>query len=172
MRELIDDLLEYSRVDSKGEEFVDLGLNEVVARTLSLLKDSVSKSGAEIVVEDLPTVHIDESQMIQVMQNLISNAIKFQSKERPQIRISATMGMIEWIIAVQDNGIGMDVKHSDKIFQMFRRLHTKDQYPATGVGLAIVKKIVERHGGRIWVESEGGKGATFFFTNPRPGGKA
>ncbi len=131
------------------------------------MKDSVDKSGAEIVVDDLPTVCADESQMIQVMQNLISNAIKFQSNERPEIHISAAMRAGEWIIAVKDNGIGLNVEYADKIFHMFQRLHNQDQYPGTGVGLAIVKKIVERHGGRIWVESEEGKGATFFYSIPK-----
>jgi light-regulated signal transduction histidine kinase (bacteriophytochrome) len=164
MRELIDDLLEYSRVETKGKSFVPVDMNELVLRTLSILKDAVEKSGAEIIVGDLPTLPIDESQMSQVMQNLISNALKFRGPERPKIVISATKGNGEWTFEVRDNGIGLDMEHSDRIFQMFQRLHTKEVYPGTGVGLAIAKKIVERHGGRIWVESREGEGATFFFT--------
>jgi PAS domain S-box-containing protein len=164
MRELIDDLLEYSRVETKGKSFVQVDMNELVLRTLSILKDAVEKSGAEIIVDDLPTLRIDESQMSQVMQNLVSNALKFRGPDRPKIVISATKGNGEWTFAVRDNGIGLDMEHSDRIFQMFQRLHTKEVYPGTGVGLAIAKKIVERHGGRIWVESREGEGATFFFT--------
>ena len=98
------------------------------------------------------------------MQNLIVNAIKFHGLAPPEIRISASSGNREWTFAVKDNGIGLNMEYSNKIFQMFQRLHTREEYPGTGVGLAICKKIVERHGGRIWVESEEGKGATFFFT--------
>ncbi len=166
MRELIDDLLEYSRVETKGKSFVPVDMNELVLRTLSILKDGVEKSGAEIIVDDLPTLPIDESQMSQVLQNLVSNALKFRGPDRPEIVISATEGNGEWTFAVRDNGIGLDMEHSDRIFQMFQRLHTKEVYPGTGVGLAIAKKIVERHGGRIWVESREGEGATFFFTIP------
>ena len=166
MRHLIDDLLEYSRVETKGKDFVPVNMNDLVRNTLAMMKDSVEKNKANVVVEALPTVFADESQMIQVMQNLISNAIKFRGKERPEIRISATNEWGEWKFAVKDNGIGLDMAHAERIFQMFQRLHTKEAYPGSGVGLAIAKKIMERHGGRIWVESEEGKGATFFFTLP------
>ena len=107
--------------------------------------------------------------MVQVMQNLVGNAIKFHGSEQPEVSISVSPGTNEWIFSVRDNGIGLDMANASKIFQMFQRLHTMGEYPGTGVGLAIVKKIVERHGGRIWVESAEGEGATFFFTMPMKG---
>ena len=166
MRELIDDLLEYSRIDTMGKDFAPVNMNDVVSKTLSLLKVPIGESEAEIVVDDLPDITADESQMMQVMQNLIGNAIKFRGPERPKIRISAKRGEREWTFAVEDNGIGLNMKYADRIFQVFQRLHSKEEYPGTGIGLAIAKKIVERHGGRIWVVSEEGKGATFLFTLP------
>ncbi len=166
MRELIEDLLEYSRIDTQGKEFAPVDMNDVVSKTLSLLKVPIEESEAEIIVGPLPTVLADKSQMEQVMQNLVGNAIKFHGPERPLIRIEVTKGQKQWTFAVKDNGIGLNMRYSDKIFQMFQRLHSSAEYPGTGVGLAIAKKIVERHGGRIWVESEEGKGATFFFSIP------
>ena len=166
MKELIDDLLAYSRVDAGGKQFVQVEMNSLVSKTLLHLKVPIGENNATIVVDQLPIVNADESQITQVMQNLIANAIKFRGNARPEIHITATIGPEEWIFSVKDNGIGMDMKYSEKIFQMFQRLHTKEEYPGTGVGLAIAKKIVERHGGRIWVESEEGKGATFSFTVP------
>lgn len=165
---LINDLLEYSRLDSQSRPSVTVDMNEIVARTLVVLKLQIEENKASIVVDPLPTISADESQMVQLMQNLLNNAIKFHGPDRPQIHISATIGTREWIIGVKDNGIGMSSAHSERIFQMFQRLHTREEYPGTGIGLAIAKKIVERHGGRIWVESEEGKGATFFFTIPKP----
>ncbi len=165
MRQLINDLLEYSRVDT-DKEFTQMKMEEVVSRTLSLLNVPIKESGVEITVGSLPTIMADESQMMQVMQNLIGNAIKFQGKERPKIFISSSRGPREWTFSVTDNGIGLNMKYADKIFQMFQRLHNKEDYPGTGVGLAVTKKIIEHHRGRIWVESEEGKGATFFFTIP------
>jgi PAS domain S-box-containing protein len=169
MRRLIDDLLEYSRVDTRGKEPAPTPMNDVVAKTLAILKAPIEEINAEIIVDTLPTVIADESQMVQVMQNLVGNAIKFHSPERPSVEISASPGTGEWIFMVRDNGIGLNMENADKIFQMFQRLHGRGEYPGTGVGLAIVKKIVERHGGRIWVESAEGKGATFFFTIPAKG---
>jgi PAS domain S-box-containing protein len=167
MKYLIDDLLAFSRVDIGGKEFVPVDMNTLVAKTIHLLKIPIEEGDAKVGADPLPTIEADESQMVQVMQNLVANAIKFHGASPPEVRISATVGAGEWIFAVQDNGIGLNLQYSDKIFQMFQRLHNRDQYPGTGVGLAIVKKIVERHGGRIWVESELGKGATFFFSIPR-----
>ncbi len=143
-----------------------MDMNQVVKRVLEVLREAVEENKAEIELDPLPTVIAEESQMAQVIQNLVSNAIKFRGKESPRIRITATAGSGEWIFSVSDNGIGLSMEYADRIFQMFQRLHTRDEYPGTGVGLAIVKKIVERHGGRICVESEVGKGATFIFTIP------
>ena len=167
MKELIDDLLAYSRVDTAANAFQTVEMNDLVERTLQLLKVPIEESGAIISVDILPSIDADESQIIQVVQNLIGNAIKFHGTERPRVRISAMSGPREWIFSVSDNGIGLNTEYSDRIFQMFQRLHTKEQYQGTGVGLAIAKRIIDRHGGRIWVESEEGEGATFFFTIPK-----
>jgi PAS domain S-box-containing protein len=167
MRNLIDDLLEYSRVDTKSKEFVLVDMNDVVARTLANISVVIEESKAEILVDSLPTIVADKSQMVQVMQNLVSNAIKFRGPDRPKISISAPIKSGEWTIAVKDNGIGLSMEFSEKIFLMFQRLHTAREYPGTGVGLAIAKKIIDRHGGHIWVESKEGNGSTFFFSIPR-----
>jgi light-regulated signal transduction histidine kinase (bacteriophytochrome) len=152
-----------------GKVFAPVDMNGAVARTLDVLGLLIEESETEVLVDPLPTVEGDESQIVQLLQNLISNAIKFRGPERPRIHISATIGPGEWMFAVKDNGIGIDMNNAGKIFIMFQRQHRKDEYPGSGIGLAIAKKIVERHGGRIWVESEEGKGATFFFTIPKAG---
>ena len=166
MKALIDDLLEYSRIDTQGQEFVLVDMGSVAARAIIVLKMCIDENQATIEVDPLPSVMADESQMVQLLQNLLNNAVKFHGKESPRIKVSATPGSGEWIFSVKDNGIGLSMEYSDRIFQMFQRLHTKEKFQGTGVGLAIAKKIVERHGGRIWVESEEGKGATFFFSIP------
>ncbi|MBI5099452.1 MAG: PAS domain S-box protein [Nitrospirae bacterium] len=166
MQTLLHDLLTYSRVGTHGEPFGFTDLNSVLDKATINLKKVIDKNHADIKYENLPAVYADEVQMVQVFQNLITNAIKFRSGETPHIRISAERKENEWIIQVRDNGIGIDPKHFDRIFIIFKRLHTKEKYPGTGIGLAICKKIVERHGGRIWVESEPGKGSTFYFTIP------
>ncbi len=171
MRSLIDDLLDYSRVDTKGKEFVPVDMHKVVESVLKVLKLPIEENKAEVIVGPLPTISGDKTQMSQVMQNLISNAIKFHGDERPKIEVSSRQNSREWIIAVKDNGIGLKMEYADKIFQMFQRLHTNEKYQGTGVGLAIVKKIIERHGGRIWVESKEGEGSTFTFTLPKVGGE-
>jgi len=170
MRRLIDDLLAYSRVEASAKSSAPVDMKEIVEDTIKVLKTSIDESKADVYIEPLPTVMADGLQMQLVMQNLISNAIKFHGTKRPMVHISAKEGAKEWTFSVKDNGIGLNVEYADKIFQMFQRLHTTEQYPGTGVGLAIVKKIIDRHGGRIWVESEEGKGATFFFTIPKSGG--
>jgi len=167
MRELIDDLLEFSRIDTRAREFGQVEMDALVRRTLELFADDMSRNGIEVDSGELPTIMADESQMSQVLQNLIGNAIKFRQRERPWIRIGCIQSPREYQFYVQDNGIGLNPQYSEQIFQMFQKLHTKEEYPGTGVGLAIAKKIVERHGGRIWVESEEGMGATFFFTVPK-----
>ncbi len=167
MRELIDDLLEFSRVETRARPFSHVNLNEVADRVLMNLKVQIEENKVDIFIEPLPMVMADEQQMVQLMQNLLGNTIKFHGPERPMVRISAFHNEKEWTIAVKDNGIGMNTQYADKIFQMFQRLHTISEYPGTGVGLAIAKKIVEHHGGRIWVESEEGKGATCLFYHPR-----
>jgi|WetSurSiteA1Bulk_404760.scaffolds.fasta_scaffold14608_2 PAS domain S-box-containing protein len=166
MQVLIKDLLDYSRVGSTGKSFVHTDCLSALDKAVFNLQIAIKESGAVITHDDLPTVMADSSQLARLFQNLISNAIKFRGKEASKIHISARKKEDEWIFNFKDNGIGIDSKFSEQIFVMFQRLHTKKQYPGTGIGLATCKKIVERHGGRIWVESEQGKGSTFYFTIP------
>jgi single-stranded-DNA-specific exonuclease RecJ len=130
------------------------------------LQNSIIESKAKITIKSLPIIWADKSQMKQVLQNLISNAIKFRGPEPPRVTVSAEQRNREWVVAVKDNGIGISPDYMGRLFQMFQRLHTHEEYPGTGIGLAIARKIVDRHGGKIWVESELGKGSTFFFTIP------
>jgi PAS domain S-box-containing protein len=167
MRELIDDLLAYSRVETQAKEVGPVDMGEVTREVAGLMEAAIKESGADLDVGPLPIVRANESQMRQVMQNLLSNAVKFRGEEPPRIRVWAEPGWQDWTFAVKDNGIGFDMEYADKVFDMFQRLHTRDKYPGNGVGLAIVKKIVERHGGRIWVESAENSGSTFYFTLPR-----
>jgi light-regulated signal transduction histidine kinase (bacteriophytochrome) len=165
MQTLINDLLKYSRVGTKGEEFTHVDLNSVMDMVKANLKGALEENNAEIKYSKLPTVMADNSQMIQLFQNLIGNAVKFRKKDtRPIVEISAKKEGSFVKFMVKDNGIGIDNKYLDRIFIIFQRLHTKDEFPGTGIGLAICKKIVERHGGEIHVESEEGTGATFVFT--------
>jgi PAS domain S-box-containing protein len=166
MADMIDDLLTYSRVQTKGKSFIPVDMGDALTTVLKDLEVSIEENGAVISQDPLPTVTADRSQMIQLLENLVSNAIKYRGKEAPRIHITAHGSGMNWVFAIQDNGIGIDQKYDSRLFQMFQRLHTREEYPGTGMGLAIAKKIVERHGGRIWVESEPGKGSTFFFTLP------
>jgi len=166
MRELIDDILTYSRVETADKEFLPVEMDAVVSETLEVLGSQIEAKRIDVQVDPMPSIYADRTQMQQLMQNLISNAIKYNNADQPKIHISVSVGDGEWVFSVKDNGIGLNMDYAEKIFQMFQRLHTRDEIPGTGVGLAISKKIVERHGGRIWVESEEGKGATFFFTIP------
>ena len=165
MQEMIDDLLEYSRVSTKTKPFEPTDCEAVFDQALANVKEAVEESDALVTHDPLPTVMADASQMVQLFQNLLSNAIKFR-KEKPNITVSAVQRGNEWLFSVKDNGIGIAPEFMEHIFKMFEREHASAEYPGTGVGLAICKKIVERHGGRIWVESEIGKGSTFYFTIP------
>jgi PAS domain S-box-containing protein len=167
MQALIHDLLQLARVGTRGKEFRQAAAENIVRDALTNLAGSIEESGAEIVVETLPTVAVDASQFVHVFQNLIGNALKFRRKDaRPVVRISAQPEEGAWRFFIADNGIGIEPKYFERIFQMFQRLHGRDQYEGTGIGLALCKKIVERHGGRIQVESVAGQGATFSFTIP------
>ncbi len=168
MSTLINDLLAYSRVGTQGKEFSPVDLSSVLEQALANVRNMISKNSAAITCERLPVVTWDETQLMQLFQNLIANAIKFKkSGTAPVIRISSRAGRSEWIIGVHDNGIGIDRAFSERIFTIFQRLHTREEYPGTGVGLAICRRIVERHGGRIWVESKQGEGSSFYFTLPQ-----
>ncbi len=170
MQTLIDDLLAYSRVGTRGKGFEATDANPVLKAALANLSASVTESGAVVAHDGLPTVLADGAQLTQVFQNLLSNAIKFRGGQRPALHVGVRRGQGEWVFSVRDNGIGIEPDYFDRIFVIFQRLHTRNEYPGTGIGLAICKKIVDRHGGRMWVESEPGRGSTFFFTVPAGGG--
>ena len=169
MQNLIDDILDFSRVTTRAKELKPTDLEPIYKEVLSNLKVSIDENKAIISHDPLPVVMADKTQISQVFQNLINNAIKFRSKDQPKINISVKKEENQWIFAVHDNGIGINPKHSDRIFEVFKRLHKKREYTGTGIGLAICKKIIERHGGHIWVESELGKGSIFYFTLPKTG---
>ncbi|MEW6497319.1 MAG: CHASE3 domain-containing protein [Cyanobacteriota bacterium] len=166
MQQLINDLLEFSRVGTRGKELGLIDCEKLLSQVLQNLKVAIAENNAVITHDSLPTVMGDETQLLQLFQNLISNAIKFRREEPPQVHISVQQGEKEWRFAVRDNGIGMESEYFDRIFTIFQRLHSKSEYPGTGIGLAVCKKIVERHGGRIWVESQLGSGTGFYFTLP------
>ncbi|VVB55800.1 Methanogenesis regulatory histidine kinase FilI [uncultured archaeon] len=165
MQQMIDDLLAYSQVIARTKPFEPTNCETAFDQALTNVKMAIEESGALVTHDPLPTVMADASQMVQLFQNLFSNAIKFR-KEKPRITVSAVQRGNEWLFSVQDNGIGIAPEFMEYIFKMFEREHASSEYPGTGVGLAICKKIVEHHGGRIWVESEQGKGTTFYFTIP------
>jgi PAS domain S-box-containing protein len=167
MQALITDLLTYSRVGTHSQPFELVDCECALADVRANLAMAIEESGAVVQHEPLPTVLADASQLAQLFQNLIGNAIKFRADRRPEVRISARQEADAWLFAVSDNGIGIDSHYFDRIFRVFQRLHTRVSYPGTGIGLAICKKIVERHGGRIWIESQPGQGSTFHFTLPQ-----
>lgn len=164
MQRLITDLLAYSRVDSSGRSLKPTDLEQALSSALANLKVAIEESGVTIIHGPLPTVQGDVIQLTQVFQNLIGNAIKFRGKEPARIEINAARREAEWLLTVRDNGIGIDPRNYERIFVIFQRLHTRQEYPGTGMGLAICKRIIERHGGKLWVESKPGQGATFSFT--------
>ena len=166
MQTLIDDVLAYSKVDMQAIAFQAVEVKTALDRALINLGQRIRENEAIITHDQLPLVMADDTQLMQLFQNLIGNAIKFRSQEPPKIHIAATRLEDEWLFSITDNGIGIDPQFSDRIFVIFQRLHTRDEYHGTGMGLAICKKIIECHRGRIWVESQLGKGATFYFTIP------
>ena len=166
MQQLINDLLAYSRVGRGTEEFGTTDCGSLLDLELENLRASIQKSGAYVTRDVLPTLNCHPSLIGQIFRNLISNAIKFRTQEPPLIHVSASQRDGDWVFAIQDNGIGIEPEYSDRIFSIFQRLHTREEYPGTGIGLSICKKAVEQLGGRIWVESEYGKGSTFSFTIP------
>jgi signal transduction histidine kinase len=166
MAELITDLLTYSRVGSKELAAQSINLQEPVYQALKLLRKEIDAAGAKVAIPDLPMVQAHPGELAQVFENLIGNAVKFRSDRPVEIEVGAKPEDGQCLVWVKDNGIGLDPQHKEKAFELFRRLHDRSKYPGTGIGLAICKKIVERHGGRIWVESVPGQGATFFFTLP------
>jgi PAS domain S-box-containing protein len=166
MKTLINDLLIYSRVGTASKPSMPISGDEVFNRAAANLRIVIEESGAEITHDPLPTIVADDTQIVQLFQNLIGNALKFRSAETPKIHIGVKEMDGEWVISFKDNGIGIEPEYKERIFIIFQRLHLSTDYPGTGIGLAVCKKIVERHGGKIWVESELGQGATFYFTMP------
>jgi len=164
MQTLINDLLEFSRVSTKGKSFSPLDLSSLLGRVIVTLQHKIHETKALITNDDLPIVTGDESQIMRVFQNLIDNALKFKTAEPPRIHIGSRAEGDNIIISIKDNGIGIDEKYKDRVFTIFQRLHNRTDFPGTGIGLAICKRTIERHGGKIWFESEEGKGTTFFFT--------
>jgi light-regulated signal transduction histidine kinase (bacteriophytochrome) len=169
MQELIEGLLAYSLVVVPGKEVQEVDCEATLDRAVGTLHTVVEESGAVVTHGSLPHVLGNGLQLEQLFQNLIDNAIKFRSEETPRIHVSAEEQSGEWVFSVQDNGIGIEPEYAERIFVVFKRLHREEDYPGAGVGLTLCRKIVERHNGRIWVESEAGKGAKFRFTIPVSG---
>ena len=166
MQMLIDDVLEYSKVDTSRIAFQVTEVETAFDLALNSLSQRIAQIGATITHDPFPTIMADSTQLIQVFLNLIGNSIKFRSSQPLKIHIGVQRQEDEWLFSVQDNGIGIDPQFSDRIFVIFQRLHTREEYPGTGMGLTICKKIIECHGGRIWVESQVGHGTTIYFTIP------
>ena len=166
LQNMISDLLIYSRVGTRGKEFAPSNCEDVLKEVLGSLQIAIEESAATITHDPLPTVMADVTQLSQLFQNLIVNAIKYRGEDSPLIHLAVQSQDNEWLFSVKDNGIGMDPKYSERIFGIFQRLHTREEYSGTGIGLAVCQRIVQRHGGRIWVKSELGKGSTFYFTIP------
>ena len=170
MSSLIQDLLEYARATTEEERPTSVALDEDLEAALTHLTQAIEESGASITHDPMPTIAVDRGQMVRLFQNLIGNALKYRKPDQiPQIHITAEQVNREWIIAIRDNGIGFDPQYASTIFAPFKRLHQPDAFPGTGVGLAISRRIVEAHGGRIWAESRPGEGAIFRFTLPLDG---
>jgi light-regulated signal transduction histidine kinase (bacteriophytochrome) len=164
MRGLIDDLLTYSRVSRLGKPFEPTNLESTLDIVLLNLQASIAENNAVVTHDKLPVVMADGGQLVQLLQNLINNAIKFHGKNPPRVHVSAKDNGAEYVFSVRDNGIGIAPEYFDRLFKIFQRLHTREEYPGSGIGLAVCKRIVERHGGRIWIESKVGKGSTIYFT--------
>ena len=164
MQRLINDLLEFSRVTTKGKPLVKIDLSSVLGQAVAILHNKILETGSMIVNDDLPFAYGDEGQLVRVFQNLLDNAMKFRGEESPRINVSSKTFEDKVQISISDNGIGIDKIYRERVFTIFQRLHTKADYPGTGIGLAICKRTIERHGGKIWFESEPGKGTTFCFT--------
>ncbi|MEI9977334.1 MAG: ATP-binding protein [Ignavibacteriota bacterium] len=164
---LVNDLLAYTSAGTAELTESRVDSNAVLKHTLASLAEAIRESGAEVTFDPLPEVFMGEAHLQQILQNLIANALKYRDSEAPRIHIGVTRQLADWCFSVKDNGIGIDPQYREKIFGVFKRLHHDRTYGGTGIGLAICKRVVERYGGRIWVESEPGRGSTFFFTVPR-----
>jgi light-regulated signal transduction histidine kinase (bacteriophytochrome) len=166
MQALINDLLAYARIGTRGKPFLSTDSDRAAHEAIANLQAAAEDCGAQIACDHLPVLRADAFQLVQLFQNLIANAIKFRSDKPPVVQVRAEKLDRIWVFHVSDNGIGIEKQYYEHIFRLFQRLHTRTAYPGTGIGLALCQKIVERHGGRIWVESEPGRGSTFSFTIP------
>ena len=167
MTALVRDLLAYARLTTEEERPSSIALDEDLEAALTHLDQAIEESGASVTHDPMPTLPVDRGQMVRLFQNLVGNAVKYRKPDRtPKVHISAEQKKEEWVISIRDNGIGFDPKYAATIFAPFKRLHTVEEYPGTGVGLTICKRIVQAQGGRIWAESQPGEGTTFFFTLP------
>jgi len=169
MQQLISGILAYAYVGTRGEEFETVDSNAIVDQVIADLGETIRRDRAEVTRDEMPTLAADPTLLTQLFQNLIGNAIKFHGDQPPRVHVSCKQSGKEWVFSVRDNGIGIDSEHLSRIFAVFERLHPVEEYPGTGIGLAICKRVVERHKGRIWCESEPGKGATFHFSIPEQG---
>jgi len=168
MQTLINALLSYSRLETRGKPPEPTDSHDALGQALANLGTAIQECGALVTTDDLPMVKADEGQLVQLFQNLVGNAVKFRGPEPPRVHVSAIPQGNEWLFSVRDNGIGIAQEYHERIFTIFQRLHSREEYPGTGIGLALCKRIVERHGGTIRVESGPGSGSTFFFTLPKP----
>lgn len=174
MQSLINDLLAYSRVGTRGKPLAPTECEDILRAACQNLAMAIEECGAVVTHDPLPRVMADTTQLTQLLQNLVGNGIKFRRENPPTIHVSAKLAdtsrddgpACEWLISVRDNGLGIEREYFERIFEIFQRLHTREEYPGSGIGLAVCKRIIERHGGRIWLESDPGKGSTFFFTLP------
>ncbi len=164
LQTLIRDLLEYSRVDAEQRPFDKVSMRETLDRATAMLDAAVRDAKASITADELPEVTGDRSQLEQLLSNLVGNAIKYRGAEAPRVHVTAQTRADDWLFEVRDNGIGIAPKHQQQVFEIFKRLHDQKQYPGTGIGLAICRRVIDRHGGKIWVESKPGEGSAFFFT--------
>ncbi|RKD89086.1 histidine kinase/DNA gyrase B/HSP90-like ATPase [Halopiger aswanensis] len=167
MRAMIDGLLASSRVQTQGDSFEAVNLNDVLAEAQQDLQVKIDDADAAITVEELPQIEGDTNQLRQVFQNLLENALEYSGEGPPRIRVSAERDGSEWVVSVQNNGIGIESDDAERIFRVFERLHSRDEHSGTGIGLSLCDRIIDRHGGDIWVDSEPGDGTIFSFTLPQ-----
>jgi light-regulated signal transduction histidine kinase (bacteriophytochrome) len=170
MRTMIHDLLKVARIRTRGAPFVPVDCSQILDQALQNLATDIREKNASVTCASLPAVLGDSTQLVQLFQNLIGNAVKYAADRQPVVHVGVEQRDDDWLFSVRDNGIGIDPRHGKRIFEIFQRLHTAQEYAGTGIGLAVCRRIVERHRGDIWVESEPGRGSTFFFTLPRSSG--
>jgi light-regulated signal transduction histidine kinase (bacteriophytochrome) len=166
MKNMIHDILDFSRVNSRGKDFTEVSLNKLAEDARSTLEKDYHEVEVQFTIGDLPVLWVDRNQVTRVWRHLFDNALKFRSGASVKVHTESRKVGLEWVFSVRDNGIGIDERFFERIFTIFQKLHTPEEYEGTGVGLALSKRIIERHGGRVWVESKKGEGCTFFFTLP------